>query len=196
MDSHSRRHQSLGIYGLKLISLRDLSCLTFWCRMYIPVIANKWFERFMLGVAGASTQFVRHTNLSECCVWFHLRSILNVILWVNLVRGMPGCTFFVVKSHRPLWNFRMSICLLREILWKFMFIVRSEDDGDDRIATINLSESALRIYCKWKSNASIWVYAGAGCTGYNERLQSMLWMKSLDVVTLEAMCSRDLSDER
>ena len=30
MDSHSRRHQSLGIYGLKLISLRDLSCLTFF----------------------------------------------------------------------------------------------------------------------------------------------------------------------
>jgi hypothetical protein len=39
-----------------------------------------------------------------------------------------------------------------------MFIVRSDgdgDDGDDRIATINLSESALRIYCKWKSNANI-----------------------------------------
>jgi hypothetical protein len=24
----------------------------------------------MLGVAGASTQFVRHTNLSECCVQY------------------------------------------------------------------------------------------------------------------------------
>jgi hypothetical protein len=41
----------------------------------------------------------------------------------------------------------------------------------------------------------LWEYVGAGCAGYNERLQSMLWMKSLDVVTLEAMCSRDLSDE-
>jgi hypothetical protein len=77
-----------------------------------------------------------------------------------------------------------------------MFIVRSDDDGDDRIATINLSESALRIYCKWKSNAVSWEYVGAASAGYNERLQSMLWMKSLDVVTLEAMSSRDLSDER
>jgi hypothetical protein len=86
MDSHSRRHQSLGIYGLKLISLRDLSCLTFLAQGVCP------------------------------------------------------------------WNYEWVI---REILWKFMFIVRSDDDGDDRIATINLSESALRIYCKWKSNASI-----------------------------------------
>ena len=164
--------------------------------MYVPGIANEWFERFMLGVAGASTQFVRHTNLSECCVRFDLRSILNVILWVNLVRGMPGCTFFVVKSHRPWWNFRMSICLLREILWKFMFIVRSEDDGDDRIATINLSESALRIYCKWKSNANIVRIRRCGKRRVQWTLESLLWMKSLDVVTLEAMCSRDLSDER
>ena len=140
----------------------------------------------------ARAEFVRHTNLSECCVWFHLRSILNVILWVNLVRGVPGCTFLLWNLISRWWNFRKSICLIREILWKFMFVVRSEDH------VIAPSISRNRRYESTVSGNRtrvLWEYVGAGCAGYNERLQSMLWMKSLDVVTLEAMSSRDLSDE-
>ena len=115
-------------------------------------------------------QFVRHTNLSECCVSLDLRSILNVILWVNLVRGCRGVLFLLWNLIGPDGTLGSPFaCFERFYESSFMFIVRSSDDGDDRIATINLSESALRIYCKWKSNASIWVYAGAGCAGLNKR---------------------------
>jgi hypothetical protein len=70
----------------------------------------------MLGVAGASAQFVRHTNLSECCVPFLPSVDIERDIVSKSGAGNAGVYFFVVKSHRPLWNFRTSICLLREIL--------------------------------------------------------------------------------
>ena len=70
------------------------------------------FERFMLVARGVhsahqSLRMLRSTGPSVDIE----RDIVS-----KSCAGMPGWYFFLVKSHRPLWNFRTSICLLREIL--------------------------------------------------------------------------------
>lgn len=161
--------------------------------MYIPGIANEWFERFMLVVLTTRAEFVRHTNLSECCVRLDLRSILNVILWVNLVRGCRGVLFLLWNLIGPYGTlgrpfacferFYESSCLLCVVVMVMIELPPSISQNRRYESTVSGYRTRIFEYTPVQDapgsiNASI-----------------LLWMKSLDVITLEAMSSRDLSDE-
>lgn len=124
--------------------------------MYIPGITNKWFERFMLVVLTTRAQFVRHTNLSECCVRLDLRSILNVILWVNLVRGCRGVLFLLWNLIGPdgtlgspfacFERFYESSCLLCVVVMMMVMIELPPSISQNRRYESTVSGNRTRVF--------------------------------------------------
>lgn len=159
--------------------------------MYIPGIANEWFERFMLVVL--MRRGVRSAHQS-------LRMVRSTWPSVDIERdivsksgaGMPGCTFLLWNLIGPYGTlgrpfacferFYESSCLLCVVMMMVMIELPPSISQNRRYeSTVSGNRTRIFEYTPVRdAPASI-----------NARI--LLWMKSLDVVTLEAMSSRDLS---
>ena len=163
--------------------------------MYIPGFANEWFERFMLVVL---TRRVHSAHQS-------LRMLRSTGPSVDIERdivsksgaGMPGWYFFVLWNligpdgtlGRPFACFERfyeSSCLLCVVMVMMVMIELPPSISQNQRYESTVSGNRTRIF----------EYTPVQDAPGSMTARILLWMKSLDVVTLEAMSSRDLSDER